>query len=508
MTVKNVILSIDQGTTSSRTLVFSEDEELLFTAQKPFDQIYPTDGWVEHDPEAIWDTVVTTLREASEFCRQHGHNIQAAAITNQRETTLIWDRKSGKPIYNAIVWQDRRTAATCDALKNKGHESTIRKKTGLLLDPYFSASKISWILDHVDGAREKAEAGELAFGTVDSFLIWRLTGGKIHATDATNASRTSLFNIRTNQWDPELLSIFGGPKSILPTVKDCADDFGTITAKIIGGSVPIRGVAGDQQSALIGQGCFHVGELKSTYGTGCFIVTNTGDKIIESSNNLLTTIGYRLGGKTTYALEGSIFVAGAAIQWLRDGLELFEDASSTESLARSAEDSPDLYLVPAFTGLGAPYWDPYARGAIFGLTRAANRADFVRAALEGIAFQTQDLLSAMAKDGVHPTRLRVDGGMVANDWFIQTLSNITNTPVDRPAMLETTALGAARLAIISLNPEKTPDASFSSQTTASMTHKMAVWEPQHRAHRLSQWERAIKATQIFAQKHEIHGPKS
>ena len=497
MTVKNVILSIDQGTTSSRTLAFSEDEELLFTAQKPFEQIYPNDGWVEHDPEAIWDTVLTTLKEAADFCTTHGHRIKAAAITNQRETTLIWDRKTGKPIYNAIVWQDRRTAATCDMLKGKGYEVTIRKKTGLLLDPYFSASKIGWILDNVKGARKKAEAGELAFGTVDCFLIWRLTGGKLHATDATNASRTSLFNIRTNQWDPELLSIFGVPESILLTVKDCADDFGIITAEIIDDSVSIRGVAGDQQSALIGQGCFQVGELKSTYGTGCFIVTNTGDEVIESSNNLLTTIGYRLAGKTTYALEGSIFVAGAAIQWLRDGLDLFDDARATENLAKSSEGSPDLYLVPAFTGLGAPHWDPYARGAIFGLTRAANRADFVRAALEGIAFQTQDLLAAMAKDGVKPTQLRVDGGMVANDWFIQTLANVTNTPVDRPHMLETTALGAARLAQMSLRLDKTP---YSHLKTNKMTQKQANWDSKHRNKRLEQWALAVKATQIFATK--------
>ncbi|MEP6343548.1 MAG: glycerol kinase GlpK [Maricaulaceae bacterium] len=500
MPEKNVILSIDQGTTSSRTLVFSEDEELLFTAQKAFDQIYPQDGWVEHDPEAIWDTVVTTLRDAVEFCKSNGHTIKAAAITNQRETTLVWDRQTGKPLYNAIVWQDRRTAATCDGLKDKGVEDIIRHKTGLLLDPYFSASKIDWILDHVDGARQKAAQGGLAFGTVDSFLIWRLTGGKMHATDATNASRTSLFNIRTHEWDEELLTIFDVPKSLLPVVKDCADDFGIIAPDIIDGNVPIRGVAGDQQSALIGQGCFNVGELKSTYGTGCFIVTNTGDEMIESSNNLLTTIGYRLKGKTTYALEGSIFVAGAAIQWLRDGLELFDDAKATEALAKSAEDSPDLYLVPAFTGLGAPYWDPYARGAVFGLTRAANRADLVRAALEGIAFQTQDLLAAMAKDGVHPTRLRVDGGMVANDWFIQTLANVTNTPVDRPNMLETTALGAARLAIISLTSDTGINTPNVEHSIDMMTKKVTNWSPTYRTDRLSKWALAIKATRIFAAK--------
>ena len=353
----SVILSIDQGTTSSRTLVFTMDGKLLYTAQESFPQIYPEDGWVEHDPEAIWNTVVNTLKDASAYCKDHKLTIKATGITNQRETTLVWDRKSGKPVYNAIVWQDRRTASACTKLKEAGHEDIIRKKTGLLLDPYFSASKIGWILDNVKGTRARAEAGELAFGTVDSFLIWRLTGGKIHATDATNASRTSLFNIEKSAWDNGLIDIFDIPKNLLPDVKDCADDYGVIDDDIITGGVPICGVAGDQQAALIGQGCFEVGDLKSTYGTGCFIVTNTGSNIIRSKNNLLSTVGYRLKGKTTYALEGSIFVAGAAIQWLRDGLELFSDAKESASLASSSEDNPDLYLVPAFTGLGAPYWD-------------------------------------------------------------------------------------------------------------------------------------------------------
>ena len=491
----SVILSIDQGTTSSRTLVFTMDGKLLYTAQESFPQIYPEDGWVEHDPEAIWNTVVNTLKDASAYCQDHKLTIKAAGITNQRETTLVWDRKSGKPVYNAIVWQDRRTASACSKLKEAGHEDIIRKKTGLLLDPYFSASKIGWILDNVKGTRARAEAGELAFGTVDSFLIWRLTGGKIHATDATNASRTSLFNIEKSAWDNGLIDIFGLPKNLLPDVKDCADDYGVIDDDIIMGGVPICGVAGDQQAALIGQGCFEVGDLKSTYGTGCFIVTNTGSNIIRSKNNLLSTVGYRLKGKTTYALEGSIFVAGAAIQWLRDGLELFSDAKESASLASSSEDNPDLYLVPAFTGLGAPYWDPHARGAIFGLTRAANRADIVRAALEGIAFQTHDLLDAMNKDGVTPKTLRVDGGMVANDWFLQALSNITNLVVERPDMLETTALGAARLAIMALNSR---DSAQKNKNNDALYQAHPNWNIDHRSARIKRWNRAVKATRHFS----------
>lgn len=491
----SVILSIDQGTTSSRTLVFTMDGKLLYTAQESFPQIYPEDGWVEHDPEAIWNTVVNTLKDASAYCQDHKLTIKAAGITNQRETTLVWDRKSGKPVYNAIVWQDRRTASACSKLKEAGHEDIIRKKTGLLLDPYFSASKIGWILDNVKGTRARAEAGELAFGTVDSFLIWRLTGGKIHATDATNASRTSLFNIEKSAWDNGLIDIFGLPKNLLPDVKDCADDYGVIDDDIIMGGVPICGVAGDQQAALIGQGCFEVGDLKSTYGTGCFIVTNTGSNIIRSKNNLLSTVGYRLKGKTTYALEGSIFVAGAAIQWLRDGLELFSDAKESASLASSSEDNPDLYLVPAFTGLGAPYWDPHARGAIFGLTRAANRADIVRAALEGIAFQTHDLLDAMNKDGVTPKTLRVDGGMVANDWFLQALSNITNLVVERPDMLETTALGAARLAIMALNSR---DSAQKNKDNDALYQAHPNWNIDHRSARIKRWNRAVKATRHFS----------
>lgn len=498
MSNSQVILSIDQGTTSSRTLVFTIDGTLLHTAQASFPQIYPQDGWVEHDPEAIWETVTDTLSDAFEFCQNNNLEIKAAGITNQRETTLIWNRKTGAPIYNAIVWQDRRTADHCARLKDAGHEPVIKTKTGLLLDPYFSASKAAWILDNVEGARTKANNGELLFGTIDSFLIWRLTAGRTHATDATNASRTSLLNIKTSQWDPELLEIFNVPPSLLPSVKDCADDYGTISEDIIPGNIAIFGVAGDQQAALIGQGCFNAGELKSTYGTGCFIVTNTGQDMILSKNNLLTTIGYRLNGKTTYALEGSIFVAGAAIQWLRDGLKLFDSNGEITPLVEKETDNPDLYFVPALTGLGAPHWNPNARGAIFGLTRGASRADIIRAALEGVAFQTHDLLDAMDKDGITPTALRVDGGMSANNWFLQALANITDITVERPPMLETTALGAARLAIMylqAINSDKTDNLKM----LEKLERFSPEWESPYRLKRLEKWEKAVKATQTFSQ---------
>ena len=494
-----VILSIDQGTTSSRTLVFKPNGELLYTAQKAFPQIYPQDGWVEHDPENIWDSVIETLQRAAKFCHDNDLSIAGIGITNQRETTIIWDRKTGKPLYNAVVWQDRRTADICKDLKDAGHETEIRSKTGLVLDPYFSASKAARILDTVKGARKKAEAGDLAFGTVDSFLIWRLTGGKTHATDGTNASRTSLFNAKKYNWDKELADIFNVPLSILPEVKDCADDYGHVDSNILPGHIPICGVAGDQQAALIGQNCFKPGELKSTYGTGCFIVTNTGQDFIQSDNNLLTTIGYRLKGQTTFALEGSIFVAGAAIQWLRDGLALFENAGDTAKLAIAAENNPDLYLVPAFTGLGAPHWDPHARGAIFGLTRAATRADIVRAALEGIAFQTHDLLSSMSRDGVKISALRVDGGMVANDWFLQSLANITNITVERPDMLETPALGAAQLAAMKLGLTAYPD-DMTVKNKSMLKRMKPNWSADVRTKRISRWSRAVEATQHFAKK--------
>ena len=439
-----VILSIDQGTTSSRTLIFSSKGDVLFTAQEEFPQIYPNDGWVEHDPEAIWDTVLTTLKAAYEFAKDSGADIAGIGITNQRETTLVWDRKTGKAIYNAIVWQDRRTAAICREIKATYDEQKLTAKTGLLLDPYFSATKAAWILDHVEGARGRAQNGELAFGTVDSFLIWRLTGGKTHATDATNASRTNVFNIHSQEWDEELLELFNVPASILPDVKDCADDYGLCT--VLGEDIPIYGVAGDQQAAAIGQCCFTEGDIKSTYGTGCFVILNTGDDCVASKNRLLSTVCYRLGGKTTYALEGSIFIAGAAVQWLRDGIQIIKDAAETEAMCEGLESNKGVYLVPAFTGLGAPHWDPDARGAIFGLTRDTGRPEISRATVESVCYQTYDLFKAMSDDGVTPTSLRVDGGMVYNSWMVQYLSNVLDIPVDRPKVLETTALGAAYLA--------------------------------------------------------------
>ena len=441
--MKTVILSIDQGTTSSRTLVFSPKGDILYSAQKEFPQIYPADGWVEHDPEAIWSTVLSTLQDAYAFAKKSGAKIAGIGITNQRETTLVWERKSGKPLYNAIVWQDRRTAEQCRKIKEKYAEADLAAKTGLLLDPYFSATKAAWILDHVDGARARAKAGELAFGTVDSFLIWRLTQGKTHATDATNASRTNVFNIHSQDWDDELLTLFDVPASILPEVKDCADDYGLCT--VLDEDIPILGVAGDQQAAAIGQNCFIKGDIKSTYGTGCFVILNTGAECITSKNRLLSTVCYRLNGKTSYALEGSIFMAGAAVQWLRDGIQIIEHAAETEAMCESLESNAGVYLVPAFTGLGAPHWDPEARGAIFGLTRDTGRAHIARATVESVCYQTSDLFKAMSEDGVTPTSLRVDGGMVHNSWMVQHLANVLGIPVDRPKVLETTALGAAYL---------------------------------------------------------------
>ena len=443
--MSKAILSIDQGTTSSRTLVFSPKGDVLFAAQEEFPQIYPADGWVEHDPEAIWETTLKTLKAAYKYSRSEGLKIAGIGITNQRETTLIWDRKTGKPIYNAIVWQDRRTAQACREIKARYKENKLTAKTGLLLDPYFSATKAAWILDHVEGARARARQGELAFGTVDSFLIWRLTGGQSHATDATNASRTNLFNIHTQDWDAELLELFDVPADILPQVKDCADDYGILQSDILGEPIPILGVAGDQQAATIGQSCFNKGDIKSTYGTGCFVILNTGAECITSKNRLLSTVCYRLNGQTTYALEGSIFIAGAAVQWLRDGIKIIKEAAETEAMCEGLESNKGVYLVPAFTGLGAPHWDPEARGAIFGLTRDTGRAEIARATVESVVYQTHDLFKAMAEDGVAPTSLRVDGGMVHNSWMVQHLSSVLNIPVDRPKVLETTALGAAYL---------------------------------------------------------------
>jgi len=435
------ILAIDQGTTSSRAIMFDKDLHPRASHQLEYTQHFPQSGWVEHDPEDIWQTTLDTCRKVL-----HGaSDVAALGITNQRETVVVWDRRTGRPIYNAIVWQDRRTAGFCARLKAEGCEPTVTAKTGLLLDPYFSASKLGWILDNVDGARADANAGFLAFGTIDSFLIWRLTAGRVHATDATNAARTSLYNIVDGHWDDELLELFDVPRALLPDVHDCAADFGVTDSGVIGREIPIRGVAGDQQAATIGQACFQPGMIKSTYGTGCFALMNTGDRFAQSENRLLTTIAYRLNGRVTYALEGSIFVAGAVVQWLRDGLKLFDDAVQVSALAAAADPHQQVFLVPAFTGLGAPYWDANCRGAIYGLTRATGAAELAKAALESVAFQTRDLLEAMQGDwsARGQTVLRVDGGMTASDWTMQNLANQLVAPVDRPRITETTALGAA-----------------------------------------------------------------
>jgi len=443
------VLAIDQGTTSTRAIIFDEKTRAVGVGQEEFPQHFPASGWVEHDPEDIWRTVVSTVKLALASAGLSARDIAAIGITNQRETVVMWDRETGKAVHNAIVWQDRRTAPLCEELRNSGLEHTFTRKTGLLLDPYFSGTKLAWLLDHVEGARRKAEEGRLLAGTIDSFVIWRLTGGRIHATDATNAARTLLYNIETNEWDEELLSILRVPRTLLAEVKDTADDFGVTESGLFGAEIRVLGVAGDQQAATVGQACFEPGMLKSTYGTGCFAVLNTGDELVQSKNRLLSTIAYRLGGKTTYALEGSIFVAGAAVQWLRDGLQIISKASDSGVLAGKADLAQDVYLVPAFVGLGAPWWDTEARGAIFGLTRNTGPAEFARAALESVAFQTKDLIDAMRKDwpaGAETTVLRVDGGMVASDWTMQCLADILDAPVDRPTVLETTALGAAWLA--------------------------------------------------------------
>ena len=440
------ILSIDQGTTSSRAMLFDENGHACFTAQQEFTQHFPKDGWVEHNAEEIWTTTLTVVREALARARADDRDIAAIGITNQRETTVVWDRSSGEPIYHAIVWQDRRTADYCESLRAQQLEPTVTAKTGLLLDPYFSGTKVKWILDNVAGARARADRGELAFGTIDSFLIWRLTGGKVHATDATNASRTLMFNIHTQQWDTELLDMLELPGSLLPEVRDCAADYGVTSKALLDAEIPIAGVAGDQQAALIGQACFEPGMIKSTYGTGCFMMLNTGEQALTSNNKLLTTVGYRLNGKITYALEGSIFVAGAAVQWLRDGIGIIESAHQTEAMAESLDSNNGVYLVPAFTGLGAPHWDPDARGAIFGITRDTGPAELVRATLESVCYQTFDLLEAKRRDGIKPTRLRVDGGMVQNNWLCQFLADVLDLIVERPVETETTALGVAYLA--------------------------------------------------------------
>ncbi len=442
------LLAVDQGTTSTRSILFRPDLSVAAAAQQEFAQHFPSSGWVEHEPEDLWRTTVDTIRVAIAKASATASEVAAIGITNQRETTLIWDRKTGKPIHKAIVWQDRRTADFCAGLKEAGHEAAFTAKTGLLLDPYFSGTKIAWLLDNVPDARKKAEAGELAFGTVDSFLLWRLTSGRVHATDATNASRTLLFDIHRGQWDDELCRILRVPRSLLPDVRDSSGDFGSTGAPLFGRAIPIMGIAGDQQAATVGQACFAPGMMKSTYGTGCFALLNTGASPVTSRNRLLTTIAYQLNGKRTYALEGAIFIAGAAVQWLRDGLKVIDSAQRTGALAEAADPEQQVYLVPAFVGLGAPYWKPEARGALFGLTRATGPAELARAALEAVCYQTRDLLEAMRGDwgGKASTILRVDGGMVASDWTMQYLADMLDAPVDRPRVLETTAVGAAYLA--------------------------------------------------------------
>lgn len=492
MADKKFIISIDQGTTSSRSILFNANGKPVFSSQKEFTQYFPKSGWVEHDPEEIWTTTKKTLIDVVKKAKSLKGKVAAIGITNQRETTVLWDKKTGKAVYKAIVWQDRRTEDYCKKLRNQNKETMIFNRTGLLIDPYFSGTKIKWILDNVPVAKKLMKKNQLLFGTIDSFLIWRLTRGEVHATDATNASRTMIYNIVNNKWDDSILKLFKINKNILPKVKDCSDNFGYTHPSITGKSIPITGVVGDQQAATIGQCCFEPGSLKSTYGTGAFVLLNTGNKIIYSKNRLLTTIGYRLNGKTTYALEGSIFIAGAGVQWLRDRMQFFKKAPETEKIVKSLKDNGDIYLVPAFTGLGAPYWDANARGVLCGLTRDTNPKQIVRAIIESVAYQTYDLFEAMKHDGLRPRVVKVDGGMVMNNWFSQFLSDIINVNVLRPKVLETTALGAAFMAGLhvgiykSLNDIKKKwslDKKFSSRMKNNQRTKL-----------ISGWSKAIKKT--------------
>ena len=486
------ILAIDQGTTSSRAILFSQSGILLAQQNQEFEQLFPADGWVEHRPEDIWNSTLAMSRAMMAKADEMGCPAMAIGITNQRETVVIWDRKTGAAIHNAIVWQDRRTAAICEALTAQGHLETVTSASGLLLDPYFSATKVAYILDHVEGARAKAEAGDLCFGTIDSFLIWRLTGGKHHLTDATNASRTNLYNIEQGCWDEELCRLFNVPMAILPEVRDCASHFGDSDAALLGRSLPILGVAGDQQAATIGQACFAPGDIKSTYGTGCFMLANTGTKRLHSQHKLLSTIAYRVNGETVFGLEGSIFISGAIIQWLRDGLQILEHAKDSEAMASSLSSNEGVYMVPALTGLGAPHWDAHARGAIYGITRDTGPAHFARAALESVAYQTYDLLKAVEGDGMAVNGVKVDGGMVANNWLMQFMSDILGQRVDRPVVAETTALGVAMLAMLQDGQAASlADLAQMWQLDASFTPQMA---DAHKTTLLAGWHNAVSRT--------------
>lgn len=489
------ILAIDQGTTSSRAIIFDAAMKIAAVAQEEFPQHYPDSGWVEHDPSDLWSTTAATCREAIERAGLTAADIAAIGITNQRETTLVWDRDTGKPVHNAIVWQDRRTAALCRALREAGHEPEVTAKTGLILDPYFSGTKLKWILDTVEGARDRAKAGKLLFGTVDTWLIWKLTGGTVHATDATNACRTLLYDIHKGGWSSTICGLLDIPMQMLPQVRDCAADYGMTRPDLFGREIPILGVAGDQQAATLGQACFAPGMLKSTYGTGCFALLNTGDTPVASKNRLLTTIAYQFDGKPTYALEGSIFVAGAVVQWLRDGLKIIRTAAETQPLAELADPQQNVILVPAFTGLGAPYWNAECRGAVFGLTRNSGPAELARAALQSVGYQTRDLLEAMYADwqaeGGNAT-LRVDGGMSASDWAMQFLADIIDAPVDRPEVRETTALGVAWLA--GMQAGLYPDRDGFAREWALERTFTPQMDSETRDAKYGAWKRAVNAT--------------
>ena len=488
------ILAIDQGTTSSRAIIFDGEMKIVASAQEEFTQHFPQSGWVEHEPDDLWSTVAGTCRAALERASLKGQDIAAIGITNQRETTVVWDKATGKPVHNAIVWQDRRTADYCRELRDAGHEPMFTERTGLLCDPYFSGTKLRWILENVKGVRARAEAGELLFGTVDSYIIWKLTGGARHVTDATNAARTMLYDIKKGRWSTTICALLGIPMGMLPEVLDCAADFGMARGDLFGREIPILGVAGDQQAATVGQACFQPGMLKSTYGTGCFALLNTGDAPVTSKNRLLTTIAYQFDGKPTYALEGSIFIAGAVVQWLRDGLKIIREASETQPLADKADAGQDVIMVPAFTGLGAPYWDAECRGAVYGLTRNSGPEEFAKAALESVGYQTRDLLEAMTADWTSSGEnvLRVDGGMTASDWAMQFLSDIIGAQVDRPEVLETTALGAAWLAGMraGLYPDQ---AGFAANWALERRFEPGMDEATRDA-KYGRWKKAVAAT--------------